>query len=129
MQNSSLLKKDGDCRHEKKQIAGLILKVLNGEICVREALKKFPSKMDEDYLQCVWHALVHFEADEDFRKKDIEYAQEQDNYLKNMALMLQSGEFLPENIIEEYNKFYEPVIKSETKSIFSRIKSIFRFII
>lgn len=112
---------------QKKHVSELILKVLDGEICAREALEKFPSKMD-DSLQCAWHALIHFEADEDFRKKDAEYAQEQDNYLKTMASMLQTGEILPEYIIEEYNKYYEPVIKSETKSFLSKIKSIFRFI-
>ena len=73
--------------------------------------------------------MIHFEADEDFRKKDIEFAQEQDNYMKSLVLSLQKGDFLPKNIIEEYNKYYDPVIKSETKSLLSKIKSIFRFII
>ena len=114
---------------EKKFVAELVFKVLSGEICVREALEKFPSQPDDDSLQCAWHALIHFEADEDFRKKDIEYAQEQDNYMKSLALSLQKGDFLPKNIIEEYNKYYDPVIKSETKSLLSKIKSIFRFII
>ena len=85
--------------------------------------------MQDDSLQCAWHALIHFEADEDFRKKDAEYAQEQDNFLETMAFMLQKGESLPKNTIEEYNKYYEPVIKSETKNFLSRIKSVFRFII
>jgi len=114
---------------EKKFVAELIFKVLSGEICVREALEKFPCSIQDDSLQCAWHALVHFEADEDFRKNDSEYAQEQDNYLESMALMLQKGEFLPKNIIAEYNKYYDPVIKSETKTILSKIKSVFRFII
>ena len=114
---------------ERKQVAGLILKVLAGEFCVREALENFPDKIEDESVQCVWHALIHFEADEDFRKKDIEYAQEQDNYLKNMAVMLQNGEILPQNTIEEYNKYYKSVFKSETKNLLSKIKSIFRIII
>jgi len=124
MKTSSLQVQD-----EKKYVAELIFKVLAGEICVREALEKFPCKMEDNSLQCAWHALVHFEADEDFRKKDIEYAQEQDNYLESLAIMLQNGESLPKNVIEEYNKYYDPVIKSETKTILSKIKSVFRFII
>ena len=116
-------------QNEKELVAKLILQVLNGEICVREALEKFPCQFEDDSLQCAWHALIHLEADEDFRKKDIEYAQEQDNYLENMVLMLQKGESLPKNTITEYNKYYDPVIKSETKTILSKIKSIFRFII
>ena len=49
--------------------------------------------------------------------------------MKSLVLSLQKGDFLPKNIIEEYNKYYDPVIKSETKSLLSKIKSIFRFII
>jgi len=115
--------------NERKQVAELIFKVLDQKLCVREALEKFPCEIIDDSLQCAWHALVYFEADEDFRKRDIEYAEEQDNYLKTMAFILQTGESLPKNIIEEYNKYYEPVIKSETKNFLSKIKSIFRFII
>lgn len=112
----------------KKQVSELISKVLSGEISVRESLEQFPCKIEDNSLQCAWHALVHFEADEDFRKKDIEYAQEQDSYLESIAFMLQNGESLPKNVIEEYNKYYDPVIKSETKTILNKIKSIFRFI-
>ena len=124
MKTSSLQIQD-----EKKYVAELIFKVLAGKICVREALEQFPCEIEDNSLQCAWHALVHFEADEDFRKKDIEYAQEQDNYLESLAIMLQNGESLPKNVIEEYNKYYDPVIKSETKTILSKIKSVFRFII
>lgn len=113
---------------ERKHVAELIFKVLQGKLCVREALEKFPFEMKDASLQCAWHALIHFEADEDFREKDIEYAEEQNNYLEIMAYMLQKGESLPQNMIEEYNKYYEPVIKSETKNFLSKIKSIFRFI-
>ena len=114
--------------NEKKQVAELIFKVLAGELCVREALEQFPCQINDDSLQCAWHALVHFEADEDFRKKDIEYAQEQDNYLQSLAFMLQNCEPLPKNVIEEYNKYHDPAIKSETKNFLSKIKSVFRFI-
>jgi len=124
MKTSSLQIQD-----EKKYVAELIFKVLAGKICVREALEQFPCEIEDNSLQCAWHALVHFEADEDFRKKDIEYAQEQDNYLESLAIMLQNGESLPKNVIEEYNKYYDPVIKSETKTILNKIKSVFRFII
>jgi len=114
---------------ERKQVAELIFKVLSGDLCVREALEKFPDKIDDESVQCAWHALIHSEADEELRKNDIEYAQEQDDYLNNMAIMLQNGEILPENNIEEYNKYYESVFKSQTKDLLSKIKSIFRLII
>ena len=33
---------------EKKFVAELVFKVLSGEICVREALEKFPCQPDDD---------------------------------------------------------------------------------
>lgn len=114
---------------EKKLIAELIFKVLDRKTSVREALEKFPCNIKDNSIQVAWHALMHFEADDDIRKQDIEYAQEQDNFLKETALLLQKNESLPENILEEYNKYHDPVIKSESKGILNKIKSIFRFII
>lgn len=114
---------------EKKLVAELIFKVLSGEYCVREALEKFPCKMEDNSLQCAWHALIHFEADEDFRKNDAEYAEEQNKYLESIASMLETGESLPENIIQEYNKYYDKVIKSGTKTFVDKVKSVFRFIV
>ncbi len=115
--------------NDRKLVAELIFNVLAGKICAREALEQFPAGIKDYSLQCVWYALIHFEADENFRKNDIEFTLEQNNYLENLAYILQKGEPLPQNIIEEYNKYYEPMIKSETKGFINKIKSVFRFII
>lgn len=114
---------------ERKLVSELILNVLERKLCSREALEKFPRNFKDSSLQSAWHALIHYEADEDIREKDTEYAQEQDNYLKTIAFILQKGEPLPENTLQEYNKYYGNVVNSESKNILSKIKSIFRYII
>lgn len=116
-------------REVRKYVAELILKVLKKELYSREALEKFPRDIKDDSLRCAWHALIHYEADEDFKKEDPEYADTQNNCLKELALTLQNGEPLPGNILKEYNNFYGIVINPETKSLLSKIKSIFRFIV
>jgi len=113
---------------ERKLVSLLIFKVLAKKICVREALEKFPAGVKDSSLQCAWHALVHFEADEDLRKQDLDFAEEQNNYLEYIASVMEKGDVLPQNIIEEYNKFYEPVIKSLSNSFINKVKSVFRFI-
>ena len=50
---------------------------------------------------------MHYEADEDFRKNDNLYREEQDDFMLQMAQILQNGEALPINIINEYNVFYK----------------------
>jgi hypothetical protein len=114
--------------NQKKLIASLIRQVLTGEICARQALEQFPCNIEDESFQCVWHALIHFEADEDLRKRDAEYAEVQDEYLKELIEIFEKGESLPENIIEEYNKFYGKAVKTDSKDFFSKVKSIFRFI-
>ena len=47
-----------------RQLAGrLIISVLTEQLNVREAIKQFPETTDKS-IECAYHALVHFEADE-----------------------------------------------------------------
>ena len=113
----------------RKRVSDLIMKVLAGKISIQEAVKKFPPDTNDESIECVLHALLHFEADEDFRKNDPVYAQEQVDHLENMANLLKNDESLPLNIIEEYRKYYEesPIISK--KGIINTLKNIFRFTI
>lgn len=113
---------------DRKLVAELIYGVLAGNLIVREALEQFPAGIEDASLQCAWYALVHREADEDFRKRDSDYAREQDEFLNNTAYLLKNGESLPQNIIAEYNKYYEPMVKSENNGFINTVKSLFRFI-
>lgn len=113
----------------RKQVSDLIFKVLTESLCVREAIKQFPFDVMDLSVQCAWHALVHYEADEDYRKNDREYTQEQDNYLEMIAFILRDGYPLPQNLINDYNKYYETALIPRSKSFLSWLKSLFRFTI
>lgn len=114
----------------KKIVSALILKVLAHNICVREALKLFPAEVYDLSIQCAWHSLVHYEADEDLRKKDAEYAEEQDEYLEMIAYILRDGMDIPHNIISSYENYYDyALIPRKDKGIINKIRNLFRLII
>lgn len=110
----------------RKQTALLLFNVLAGKVSVLEALKNFPKNSADESVNVCFHILVHYDADEDIRKNDEAYREEQDEFILNMAQILQNGESLPINIINEYNEFYKdetliyPEINKET--VISRLK-------
>jgi len=83
-----------------------VYSVLAERRCVREALKLFPDSRDKN-IECAYHALVHFEADEDLRYQDIEYREAQNDYLEEIAQTLSAGKELPRNIIADYEDYYK----------------------
>ncbi len=88
-------------------VSELIRKVLVGELSVRNAITLFPSDVRDKSIEAAFHALVHYEADEDLRKRDILYREEQDDYLTLIFQTLEQGKVLPENIIRNYEKYYK----------------------
>ncbi len=116
-----------DYVQERKYIASLIFNVVTGKSIVREALLKFPKDLDDPSSIAAYHALIHLEADEDIRKKDGLYKQEQDDYIISVAETLQKGEELPFNVIKEYSDFYDwaPSQFSNTKKgIWEKLKRV-----
>ena len=91
---------------DRVYVAGLIRQVLISRLCVREAILNFPRDTEDKSIQSAFHALVHYEADEDLRARDSLYREEQDDYLEFISYVLERGEDLPENIIENYEKYY-----------------------
>ena len=91
---------------ERTLVAELIRKVLISQICVREAILQFPRDTEDRSIQAAYHALVHYEADEDLRNRDNIYREEQDDYLEFISQTLEIGEDLPDNIIKNYEKYY-----------------------
>ena len=87
-------------------VAGLIRQVLISRMCVREAILNFPRDTKDKSIHAAYHALVHFEADEDLRRRDDLYREEQDDYLEFISQVLERGEDLPENINNNYEKYY-----------------------
>lgn len=110
-------------------VSKLIKQVLVGKITVAVALKNFPNNyVVDETLDIAFHALVHYEADEDLRRRDALYREEQDEYLHYLAEVLEHGEDVAVNIIGEYKKYYSeaPIYKDiNDKYKFSKL---FKFI-
>ena len=97
-------------------VARLLKLVRIGQLCVREALLKYPKDTEDESLIAAYHALIHYEADEDLRNKDSLYKEEQDDYIEFLSYTLERGEDLPENIIVHYKQYYDtaPILHKNT---------------
>ena len=113
---------------KNRQFVGrLIISVLTEQRNVREAIKLFPETKDKS-IECAYHALVHYAADEEMRYKDIEYRDAQDDYLEFIAQTLNDGRELPRNIINEYKPYYNGIASLWEKGFHGFIKEFKRFI-
>lgn len=92
---------------DRKKVADLLRRVLLGLCSVREALFLYPKDTTDESLIAAYHALIHYEADEDIRHRDLLYKEEQDDYIEFLSYILDRGEDLPENIIANYKKYYD----------------------
>lgn len=102
--------------------------VLADSLRVREAILRFPKDINDDTIKTAYHALIHREADEDFRHKDLDYKEEQDDYLEFIAQILQDGNALPKNVIRSYDKYYKNIDTPHSESMKGLIKSLCRFL-
>src|SRR5574344_2640639 len=112
----------------RKQVSRLIYLVLTGDLHVREALLKFPKDVNDTSLTAAYHALVHYEADEEQRRLDISYRDEQDEYLEFIAQLLQNGQELPKNIIKIYDKYYKSTKTPRSNTLKGIIETLCRFL-
>lgn len=111
----------------RKFVGRLIYAVLTEQKNVRDAISMFPDTKDKD-IECAYHALVHYAADEDIRYKDIEYRDTQDEYLEFIAQTLVSGKNLPKNIIADYEEYYHGVSHKWQEGYKGFWKEFLRFI-
>ena len=102
-------KKKKDYTNERKQVAELIMDVLVNKLCVREALLKFQKNCDDVCCAVAWHALMHFEADEDISAKDTVFRDVQVDFLEGLYNILVEGKDLPDSLIQGYNKYHKGV--------------------
>ena len=102
-------KKETNYTKERKIVANLIMDVLVGKLCVREALLNFPKNCNDKAISVAWHALVHFEADEDLSRTDTLFKDTQVDFLEGLYNILVEGHDLPENLIRGYNKYHNGV--------------------
>jgi len=110
-------------------VADLIYDVINGKKSVQEALNLFPQEKNDINLKCAFDALMHREADEDYRASVRDYAQVQDEFLIDLADILKENEQLPENIIKRYLTYHNENIMGEwDKPIKGIVKNFKRMI-
>ena len=118
---------DNNTFNNRRFVGRLIYAVLTEQKSVREALSLFPDTKDKD-IECAYHALVHYAADEDIRYKDFEYREEQDDYLEFIAQTLVNGKNLPKNIIADYEEFYHGISHKWQDGFKVFLKEFLRFI-
>lgn len=117
-----------DYNEERKSVSRLIYMVLAESLHVRDAILKFPKDINDSSLKAAYHALIHLEADEDFRAKDLDYKEEQDDYLEFIAEVLKTGDVLPQNIIKEYEKYYKNIDTPHSESMKGLLKNLCKFL-
>ncbi|MCR5265421.1 MAG: hypothetical protein K6E29_02370 [Cyanobacteria bacterium RUI128] len=115
-------------RDDKEFVSRLIVGVLTERITVREAILNFPKDTNDKNLMAAYHALIHYEADEDMRAADIAFKEEQDEYLNMIAELLFAGKDLPKNIIKSYNEYYPEIELPKSKTIINFLKSLCKFL-
>ncbi|MBQ3640749.1 hypothetical protein II810_00390 [bacterium] len=113
---------------DRQFVSELIRKVLISQISVREALLSFPKDTADKSIYAAYHALVHLEADEDLRARDEVYRDEQDDYLEFIFQTLERNEDLPDNIIKNYEKYYETANILHEDNAKGFLKGFFRFL-
>lgn len=117
-----------DFKENRAFVAVLIRKVLIGALTVGEAVRNFPFDTGDKSLEAAYHALVHYEADEDLRRRDLMYREEQDEYMEMIAYTLDKGDSLPDNIIRNYEKYYSESSIPHKHDGKGAIRSFLRFL-
>lgn len=113
---------------DRKIVSRLIYMTLAETLHVRDAILRFPKDINDLSIKAAYHALVHLEADEDLRKADLDYKDEQDDYLEFIAQILQEGNELPQNIIKSYDKYYKDIDTPHSESVKGLLKSLCKFL-
>lgn len=114
--------------NDKELAAKLIVLVLTNKLSVREAILRFPKNSDNQSIKAAYHALIHYEADEDMRSRDLEFQEEQDEYLALIAELLQNNKELPQNIINGYAGYNHEIEFSGYKIIKKFLKPLCKFL-
>ena len=129
MQNSFIsLMKEKDYTKERQLTGNIIIAVLTERISVKKGLLLFPKGCADPSVQAAWHALCHYEADEDIRAKDIEYNNQQIELLEMIAFAFKDGSTLPQTIIEAYHPYYKDDPISYETGLKGFVKKFLRFI-
>jgi hypothetical protein len=112
-------------------VSKLIVAVLQDKLSVSQALSAFPKEKNDINIKCAFDALMLREADEDLRNKVAGYSEVQDELLFEIARILKENEKLPQNIIEQYQKYHSENLMGEwdkpLKSVLKNFKRMINF--
>lgn len=123
MQNSNI-----DVIKQRQTVGNIIIAVLTERISVKNGLLLFPRGSEDPSVRTAWHALCHYEADEDIKAQDIEYNNQQIELLELIAFTFKDGNPLPQNIIDSYTQFYGDTPISYEAGIKGFFKKLLRFV-
>ena len=115
-----------DYTKDRQYVGHIIINVLTERINVKKALLLFPKDSEDSSIQAAWHALCHYEADEDISANDRIYQQEQIDYLEFIAFTFKDGKALPKNVIESYKQYHEDTLIPHAKGLGGIVKKLFR---
>ncbi len=113
---------------QRQLVGNIIIAVLTERIPVRKALLLFPKGFTDPSIHAAWHALCHYEADEDIKVQDIEFNNQQVELLELIAFTFKDGNPLAQNIIDAYKPYYQDDPVSYENGIKGIIKKLFRFL-
>lgn len=114
---------------KQRQLAGnIIIAVLTERISVKKGLLLFPKGCEDPSVHAAWHALCHYEADEDIKAKDVEYNNQQVELLEMIAFTFKDGNPLPQNIIDSYKPYYHDDPISYEDGVKGFVKRLLRFV-
>lgn len=120
--------KPDDYIKERQYVGNIIISVLTERISVQKGLLLFPKGCQDDSIRAAWHALCHYEADEDIKAKDIEYNNQQVELLEMIAFEFKDGNPLPQNVIDSYKPFYEDDPISYESGLQGFVKRLLRYV-
>lgn len=115
-------------QEDRAYVSRLIINVLTDKAGLREAILHFPEDKSDKSIQAAYHALVHREADEDLRRRDLFYKEEQDEYLEFISDTLAKGEDLPSNILKNYDKYYSDISLKDKSGIKGLKEAIHKYL-
>ena len=121
-------RKSIDYKEQRKKVYKLYMGVLTKKLSVRTALSKFPKDCEDATINAAWHALCHYESDEDIRLKDSMYKEVQDEYIEFIAHTLEKGNELPENVIKSYIPYHENALIANSNSVKGIIHTLKKFL-
>ena len=114
-------------RKARETTGNLLYSVIANTITPFEATKFFPKNIEDISLKIAWHALIHYDADEEMRIDNPEYAEEQIKYIEMIAKILVTGEELPADMLQDYEELYLETVLPKNYNWLGKLKAFFRF--